>query len=521
MLAALSFSFSVWMVDFAFACVMLATGFAASSWLRRSGHSQAESERALQAVKRLQDLATSVAENVGEHSSRVRELSSGLSASVGESKADWDELVVGSVADIIKANERLQEQLATAEVRLQRQAAELETQVAVARTDALTGLHNRRAFDDELNRRFAEWERRKTPFSLLMVDVDHFKKFNDTHGHQAGDQVLRDVAAALSTTTREMDLVARYGGEEFAIILPVTTLTDAGRAAERARAAVAASVTRTGGTELKVTSSLGVAQIAAGETPQQFVERADQALYAAKKGGRNQAWYQSRGNCHPVQAPAATAPQVVPASAAAVAAPAAVAQKHAAPVTAKQAQKPAVAPVAAADANPLAGFCTDLHRRVVECQNFKVPLSLVLLDIDDFKSVTDGLGHSVRELVLETIGEFLAGSIQEIDLISRYGEGRFAIMLPGTDLTGAATFGERARTAIAACGMQVGGSEIHFTISLGLAEAASADNAGSLIKRADAALFASKAAGGNCAHLHNGETYEPVRTAAGDVLAKC
>ena len=184
--------------------------------------------------------------------------------------------------------------------------------------------------------------------------------------------------------------------------------------------------------------------------------------------------------------------------------------------------KPAAAPTTpAAEANPQAAFCTDLRRRVLECQNFNVPLSLVLLDIDDFKSVTDGLPSSVRNLVLETIGEFLAGSIQQIDLISRFGEGRFAIMLPGTNLSGAARFGERARTAIGACGMQVGGAEIHFTISLGLAEAGAADEANSLIKRADAALFASKAAGGNCAHLHNGETYEPVETAPGSVLAEC
>src|SRR6185503_7619557 len=106
------------------------------------------------------------------------------------------------------------------------------------RTDALTGLANRRAFDDELNRRFAEWQRRKTMFSLLILDVDHFKKFNDTHGHQAGDAVLTGVAATLRQTFREMDLVARYGGEEFAAILPVTNLTEALRAAERARAAI-------------------------------------------------------------------------------------------------------------------------------------------------------------------------------------------------------------------------------------------------------------------------------------------
>ncbi len=454
MFAAITFSYSVWMVDFAFASVMLAAGFAAARWLNRTGQSKAESDRALQAVKRLQDLATSVAQNVGEHSSRVRELSTGLSNGPQEQKSDWDDVVVGSVADIIKANERLQEQLATAEIRLQRQAAELETQVAVARTDALTGLHNRRAFDDELNRRYAEWERRKTPFSLLMIDVDHFKKFNDTHGHQAGDQVLRDVATALSTTTREMDLVARYGGEEFAVILPVTPLADAGRAAERARSAVAASITRVGGTELSVTTSIGVGQIVPGENAERLVQRADEALYAAKKAGRNRAWFQADGNCLPVEPPAAPAARpksaVAPPAAATVAVPRPQAKPTAAPTT------------PAAEANPLAAFCTDLRRRVLECQNFNVPLSLVLVDIDEFKSVTDGLGPSVRELVLETIGEFLAGSIQQIDLISRYGDGRFAIMLPGTNLPvlPGSVSGPARRSALAACRL----AERRFTL---------------------------------------------------------
>ena len=511
MIAVMSFSVSVWMVDLAFASVMLAVGFAAARWLNRTSPlASGEAERALQAVQRLQDLATSVAQNVGEHSSRVRELSTGLSAGPQGQKSNWDDVVVGSVADIIKANERLQEQLATAEVRLQHQAAELETQVAVARTDALTGLHNRRAFDDELNRRFAEWERRKTPFSLLMVDVDHFKKFNDQHGHQAGDQVLRDVATALSKTTRDMDLVARYGGEEFAIILPVTSLPDALRASQRARAAVEASITRFGGADLRVTTSIGVGQISAGDTSERLVQRADEALYAAKKAGRNCAWYHDNTKCLPAESTSAE-----------TALPAKPSDESAAPDQAQAAAGRSAAAPPANDVRTLTAFCTDLRRRVLECQNFNVPLSLVLLDIDEFKSITDGFGPSVRELVLETIGEFLGSSIQEIDVVSRYGEGRFAIMLPGTDLAGAAQLGERARSAIAACGMQIGKSEIHFTISLGLAQAGASDDPSSLIKRADAALFASKAAGGNCAHSHNGKTYEPVVAPPRDSLVEC
>ncbi len=158
---------------------------------------------------------------------------------------------------------------------------------------------------------------------------------------------------------------------------------------------------------------------------------------------------------------------------------------------------------------------------MLECQNFNVPLSLVLLDIDEFKATTDGLGAKVRELVLETIGDFLSSSIKELDVVSRYGEGRFAIMLPGSHVKDAAKLGERSRSAIAACGMQIGGSEIHFTISLGLAQAGAGDDPSSLIKRADAALFASKAAGGNCAHLHNGETYQPVEALQRDAMVEC
>ena len=181
--------------------------------------------------------------------------------------------------------------MATAEVKLQRQAAELETQTTVARTDPLTLLSNRRALDDEMNRRFAEWQRRKSTFSLIMIDVDHFKKLNDKYGHQAGDQVLRDVAATLGTTVREMDLAARYGGEEFAIILPSTPMADALSAGERIRAAIAKGITRFGGAAIQATVSVGVSQIGAEDDTASLISRADEALYAAKKAGRNRVWF--------------------------------------------------------------------------------------------------------------------------------------------------------------------------------------------------------------------------------------
>lgn len=177
-------------------------------------------------MARLHELASRVAADVGEHSTRVQEISDELTSHVPEN-SELESVVLGSVAQIIQANGRLQEQLKTAEGKLQEQAHQIEVHAADAVTDALTGGANRRAFDTELSRRLAEFQRRGTPFCLVMVNVDHFKKFNDVHGHLAGDEVLRGVARVLRETCRGMDTVARYGGEEFAVIMPSTTIREA------------------------------------------------------------------------------------------------------------------------------------------------------------------------------------------------------------------------------------------------------------------------------------------------------
>jgi diguanylate cyclase (GGDEF)-like protein len=186
-----------------------------------------------------------------------------------------------------RENAELRASLALAEATIAEQQRELAQQVALSRTDALTGLANRRAFDSELARRLDERERTGTPACLLLFDVDHFKKFNDRHGHTAGDYVLSTLAQALADVVRTMDLVARYGGEEFAIIMPTTQLNEASSVGERIRRAVEACVFRIDELELKVTISVGVAQLHPGELPEALIRRADTALYAAKGAGRN------------------------------------------------------------------------------------------------------------------------------------------------------------------------------------------------------------------------------------------
>jgi diguanylate cyclase len=157
-----------------------------------------------------------------------------------------------------------------------------------AATDALTGAANRAAFDEELGRLLGRAATSGVPFTLLFVDVDHFKSINDKHGHLVGDRVLRGLAEVLAGAVRKDDMVARYGGEEFAVMLPGAKARVGVRTAERLRKSVAERRWTADGTEVvRFTVSVGVAAFQAGDDETSLVGRADAALYQAKQGGRN------------------------------------------------------------------------------------------------------------------------------------------------------------------------------------------------------------------------------------------
>jgi diguanylate cyclase (GGDEF)-like protein len=155
-----------------------------------------------------------------------------------------------------------------------------------AATDALTGLPNRRALDQVMQEQVATARRESRPFSVLVLDIDHFKFINDTHGHGVGDDALKAFAKRLREFLREGDLCARYGGEEFVVVLPGTSVHDALEAAERLRRGVADSALLSAPL-LAATVSIGVAQFQQGLTPQELLDRADRAVYQAKRSGRN------------------------------------------------------------------------------------------------------------------------------------------------------------------------------------------------------------------------------------------
>ena len=154
-------------------------------------------------------------------------------------------------------------------------------------TDPLTGLGNRRYFDSTVEPLFESLKSKKEPFSIMVFDIDHFKRVNDILGHDMGDQILKEIAARLASNMRAIDIVARYGGEEFMIAMPNTTEAKAMKAGDRVRGLIGGTPIYVDGQALSITTSAGIAQVMPGEKLRDVFKRADDALYKAKLGGRN------------------------------------------------------------------------------------------------------------------------------------------------------------------------------------------------------------------------------------------
>ena len=199
--------------------------------------------------------------------------------------------LVKDTKEMVETSNRLHDQLDKSARVIHELQRNLEIVRREAMTDSLTGLANRKAFDQEIKRVLTDAKTSGHAFTLMMIDIDHFKAFNDNFGHLVGDQVLRLVGRTLIEGIKGRDFAARYGGEEFAIILPESNIMAGMAVGNSLRKAIAQKdvINRTTGEKLgRVTMSVGVAEYTMGESPEEMVERADSALYTAKHNGRNQ-----------------------------------------------------------------------------------------------------------------------------------------------------------------------------------------------------------------------------------------
>ena len=283
-------------------CVGLVIGcfLGRSSQLKSASNTtHTEQKATLRVLEELLEAAQRMSADVECHNSRITK----TVHDVGDLKIHGElesvkQVLLGHMTGMLTSNKQLQGDLAYSRYQMEEQAQEIDEVRREARTDALTGVVNRAGFDEKLRFLLATWEREQRPFVLLMVDLDNFKRINDSHGHPAGDRVLEEVGGWLKEGLRESDFVARYGGDEFAILLPATELVQGMELAERVRALTGESAHRVAvrSAMVSVALSIGVAAPSEGDTSESLLERADRALYAAKNAGRNRVCCQTLQN---------------------------------------------------------------------------------------------------------------------------------------------------------------------------------------------------------------------------------
>ncbi len=235
-------------------------------------------KRAQSVAKELEQISEAVRRNLATHSTSIARFKERVFELSGQKQESaWKQLCV-EAEEMLKPTLRLASQIANAYDEIRQQSNTLLS-FAEVRTDPMTGVCNRRGLDDTLESMLAMLSRYETPFSIMILDLDHFKQLNDQHGHLFGDQVLKSVARLLGDNVRDTDTVTRYGGEEFVIVMPQTDLKGASILSERLRRIIAE--------EQRVTLSGGVAMALDGDNNQTLLGRADAALYSAKAAGRN------------------------------------------------------------------------------------------------------------------------------------------------------------------------------------------------------------------------------------------
>jgi diguanylate cyclase len=446
--------------------------------------------QAQQVLHRVSELTTAVAEDVGQHQDNIQNINIQLS---GVAHGD-----AGAVAELVckllTVNQDLQGRLERAELKLQAHSRQLQDVVAVARTDGLTNLMNRRALDEELQRCLTEFRRRGRAAALLMLDVDHFKRFNDTHGHVAGDCALIHVADMLRAQSRETDIVARFGGEEFAVIFQGTTAAAVRQRAEAVRAAIGAMPVNFDGHNVRITASGGLADAGYGDDISGWLKRADAALYAAKGNGRNCSyWFDGAGLARNEQAPRETAPT-------AAAEPLANGGREAAAELAAE---------AFADTT----FVREVSRRIAEWRRGGAAFTLMLARLDhpadDAGSEEDGTGPQA----IRTAHRIARESVRDMDLLTQWTRDGIAILLPGATANDTKIVARRLHATLARCDAAASGKET-LSLSIGIAEGVEGNDANRVLQRAYLALAAAQLAGSGNIYIHDGVTTVGLRTNA-------
>ena len=366
--------------------------------------------------------------------------------------------------------------------------------------DELTGVHNRRYLMSLIEREKERSDRSSRAFCLCLLDIDFFKRINDTYGHSAGDTVLRAFAQTVQALVRGSDCFGRYGGEEFLLMLPETPAIDARVLAERVRAAIDRLRCSDGPSEIALTVSIGLAEYRMGETITQAIGRADEALYLAKSSGRN------RVVCHgqDLDGVDGLAEEGVRQGAGTDGSPA--------------------RDLGASIGRMLDGMHCDqltglLNRRLLRdrlrhamdrADRNRRLVALLLLNINKFKEVNDALGYEAGDALLVQAGGILRGCLRDCDTVARWSGDEFVALLE--DLGSEMDARQVAEKILDRFGLPLAasGRECFITLSVGVALYPAEDcDLDALLKRADIAMRSARAWGENSVQLYSSAASAP------------
>jgi diguanylate cyclase len=251
---------------------------------------KAERESTLTALLNLMQSTNQLNVDVDEHNSALESAQQELQTLASRDETgSLQEVLMSNITRVVKSNRRLENDLVVSRFKLESQAQELDRTRQEARTDALCDIGNRKAVDERLQFMISRYHTDRSSFGLMLIDVDHFKRINDTFGHNAGDEVLSSIALALKECVRPDDFVGRLGGDEFVIMLDGVGAENAKMVAARIRSTIELhdfSVDENGQSTV-VTLSMGLAVVGPNDDHETLYERADQALYRSKDLGRN------------------------------------------------------------------------------------------------------------------------------------------------------------------------------------------------------------------------------------------
>ncbi len=487
-------------------------------WLRgrsaesSSGKKGGEEGMLRELLSSVHALSLRVAADVGEHHTTVQRVDTELQTHETQTISQVGDLV----ERLLTANRTVQDKLTDTEAKLDALSNRMEHCASEARTDVLTGLANRRAFQEEIARVHDNYRQAVANFSLIMIDIDRFKQVNDAHGHPFGDEVLHGLGEILLDNFRGRDIVTRYGGEEFAVLLPATEIADARRMAESVREIIERSRFEYSGKSLNLTVSMGVAEMASGEGTQDLLKRADQAMYAAKHSGRNRVYWHDGILAHPLRFPQKRGSDEAP-NGGVLAGPAGSGNTLQGPAMRVVSDNPDLdqqlvntekldhETIGSGDVDlellsnlgTKTMFCQGVHRRIAEFKRGGAAFTALMLQVDQHEELARRYGDQAWKLIMGVVAQAIRSNLREMDLVSCYNDSTFGMVLPNAKLRSAILVGERLRKRIMATTLQLGGRSVKFTISVGVVEADGADEMAALVERARQRLEEAQQNGGN------------------------